>query len=342
MDQFSTDPALLPPLADATVLLEQEVNRRLQLAVDRANRPVLKPPQLRSGSDLHYPSCEQERLYDALAWQLARPVIGQLETFAEQNPHIERRSIPFRDSVYRDFLWQQSPSLVLSERVAAVIRVHGVEIGTDKLGHFFTEGYSYFEVTDRLQDSVEEGVLFGEWSESLYFGAQTTGVFSYADLAANLNGLRFWNRILAQHPDPLTGLGVTPYVRCDHQRWQLTEAFSFQGYVDSAWNESVNCSAFRSLKLLQQVLNYQPVCRPQALPQNTYGPWQQRVLNPSGLRVLPDSLQPEVILVQRAFMQEVRLPKGVLERIRELRQQLELWRQQSSLTEAGHAEAIQE
>ncbi|PHS62956.1 MAG: hypothetical protein COB09_11995 [Thalassobium sp.] len=344
VDQFSGHSALMPPLADATPLLEQEVNRRLQLAITMANRPVIKPPQLRSQSGLEYPACEEERLYDALAWELARPVIGQLETFAEEHPQISRHSVPFHASVYRDFIWQQSPSLVLSERVAAVIRVNGVEIGSDKLGHFFTEGYSYFEVTDQLRDTVEEALLFGEWSESLYFGAQTTGVFSFADLAANLNGLRFWNRILANYPDPLTGLEVAPYVRCEDQRWQLAEAFHFQGYVDSAWNESVNCSAFRSLDMLQLVLRYQPVCTPQSLPQNTYGRWQERVLNRSGLRVLPDYLQPEVILAQRAFMQEVRLPQGVLERIRELRQQLEFWRQQPQppLTEARRAEAIQE
>ncbi len=185
-------------LSDAGPLLEAEVNCRLQLVVTMANRPVTKPTQLRSRPALQYPACEEERLYDALAWDLARPVIGQLETFAEEHPQISRRRVVFCDSVYRNFIWQQSPSLVLSERVAAVIRVDDVEIGSDKLGHFFTEGYSYFEVTDRLQDSVEEGMLFGEWSESLYFGAQTTGVFSFADLAANLNGLRFWNRILAQ------------------------------------------------------------------------------------------------------------------------------------------------
>lgn len=329
VDQFSGHSAGL--LADAAPLLEAEVNRRLQLAVAMANRPVTKPPQLRTRPALQYPACEEERLYDALAWELARPVIGQLETFAEEQPQISRRRIAFRDSVYRNFIWQQSPSLVLSERVAAVIRVGDVEIGSDKLGHFFTEGYSYFEVTDRLQDSVEEGVLFGEWSESLYFGAQTTGVFSFADLAANLNGLRFWNRILAHHPDPLSGHEVTPYIRCEQQRWRLVDTFHFSGYIDTAWNESVNCSAFRNLRMLEQVLHYQPLCTPQALPQHKYGRWQDRVLNHAGLQVLPDYLQPEVILAQRAFMQEVRLPEGVLERIRELRLQLDIWRQQPPL-----------
>ncbi|MBU2038615.1 MAG: hypothetical protein KKH95_05695 [Gammaproteobacteria bacterium] len=326
VDQFSGHSAVL--LSDAAPLLEAEVNRRLQLAVTMANRPVTKPPQLRSRPALQYPACEEERLYDALSWELARPVIGQLETFAEEHPQISRRRVAFRDSVYRNFIWQQSPSLVLSERVAAVIRVGDVEIGSDKLGHFFTEGYSYFEVTDRLQDSVEEGMLFGEWSESLYFGAQTTGVFSFADLAANLNGLRFWNRILAQHPDPLSGREVTPYIRCEQQRWRLVDTFHFSGYIDTAWNESVNCSAFRNLSMLEQVLHYQPLCTPQSLPQNKYGRWQDRVLNHAGLQVLPDYLQPEVILAQRAFMQEVRLPQGVVERIRELRLQLDIWRQQ--------------
>src|SRR5690606_34558148 len=104
-----------------------------------------------------------------LAGQLARPLIGQLETFAESSPLLSRRQVPLEASIYRDFHWQASPTLVWSERMAAVVNLAGVEIGTDKLGHFFTEGYSYFRVTEELTEGIEGGLLFGEWSESLYF-----------------------------------------------------------------------------------------------------------------------------------------------------------------------------
>ncbi|WP_430462680.1 hypothetical protein ACQUQU_07805 [Thalassolituus sp. LLYu03] len=325
MDQFSPQPRAL---ADSRAVLNLEVNRRLLNAVERANRPVPKPARVRSGVPRRFPQCDTGLLYDALSWELARPVIGQVESFAEQSPEVDRFSLPLADSVYRDFLWPQSPSLVLSERMASVIRVGDVQLGSDKLGHFFTEGYSYFTITNELSEGAEQGLLFGEWSESVYFGAQTTGVFSFADLTANFNGLRFWNRVLALQPDPLAGGLPEPYVGCDGRRWQLLRSFDWADYVDSGWSENINCSLYRTPELLAAVLGHAPLCRREALPLARYGSWALRLLNQAGPGVIPDYLQPEAILAQRSFVQELNLPVGTVDYLRELREQLELWRQQ--------------
>lgn len=326
VDQFSDQPPAV--LADSEHILDAEVNRRMQQAVSIANRPVLRPPHLRGHPRFVVPACDEQRLFEALAWQLARPLIGQLEEFAEESVLVSRRTVALPDSVYRDFFWAHSPSLVLSGRMAAVIRVGNTELGTDKLGHFFTEGHSYFKLTDHLQNDIEAALLFGEWSESVYFGAQTTGVFSYADLTANFHGLRFWNRILARHPDPLEGGLPAPYIACQQQRWQIVQPFRWAFYVDDAWNESINCSLFRTTGLLQQVLQQAPECRRGRLPAARYQQWQTRLLNPGGLSVLPGYLQPEVILLQRAAEADIRLSVPVLEYLRNLREQLETWRQQ--------------
>lgn len=315
--------------ADSRTLLNREVMRRLAYAVDMANRPQPKPVQARHHPPKKIPQCDAERLYDSVSWQLARPVVGQVESFAEQNAQIARRTIPFEQTVYRDFLWSQSPTLVLSKRVASVINVAGTDIGTDKLGHFFTEGHSYFTTTSELADGPEQGLLFGEWSESVYFGAQTTGVFSYADLVANFNGLRFWNRLLGRQPDPLTGAVPEPYVRCDGKRWQLSGEFDWADYVDNGWSERVNCSLMRTPELLADVLQHAPLCARDELPLDKYHAWSTRLMNTMGLAVLPDYLQPEVILAQRSLVGDLKLPPETLEYMRELRQQLEVWRLQA-------------
>ena len=326
VDQFSD----LPPtvLSDSQHILDAEVNRRIQLAVSLANRPVLKPPHLRAQPRFVVPQCDERRLYEALTWQLARPLVGQLEEFAQESVLVSRRTVALPDSVYRNFFWAHSPSLVLSGRMAAVIRVGNTELGTDKLGHFFTEGHSYFKLTNHLQNDIEAALLFGEWSESVYFGAQTTGVFSYADLTANFHGLRFWNRILGKFHDPLDGRRPIPYVTCQQQRWHIQEPFHWAFYVDDAWNESINCSLFRTAGLLQQVTQQAPQCQRNRLPAYRYQQWQTRLLNPGGLSVLPDYLQPEVILLQRAAEADIRLSVPVVEYLRNLREQLETWRQQ--------------
>ncbi|WP_157729914.1 hypothetical protein [Bacterioplanes sanyensis] len=326
VDQFSGQP--FTPLNDSSAIIEAEVERRIDAAIKLANSPYPRQRPQKVHMMRRRPNCDVERLYDSLRWYLARPVIGQVETFAEQSDQVERRRIPFEQSIYRDFAWQYSPSLVLSQRIAAVIRLGGTEVGTDKLGHFFTEGASYFAATQRLQGELNAGLLFGEWSESLYFGAQTTGVFSYADLVANFQGLRFWNRILAEQPDPLYGTQPEAYIRCENKRWQRANDFLWADYVDDGWNESINCSVLRTPALLQQLSLEDVRCSPKRLPKQRYGELAERLLNPQGLAVLAQHLQPEALLPQRIHLRSWALPPEAFEHIKDMRERLELWRQQ--------------
>lgn len=321
VDQF-TD---VTPLQDSSAVLAKEVNRRIQVAVYKANSFYPRVLQPKKSHHRRRPQCDVERLYGQLQYQLARPLIGQLESFAEQSEQVAKRWVTFPRSIYQNYQQKEAPTLVLSERIAAVINVNGVDIGADKLGHFFTEGRTYFEITDRLKDGVHAGVAFGDWSESLYFGAQTTGVFSYADLTANFNGLRFWNRLLANQKDPLTQKNITPYIHCENKRWVVVEPFNFSDYVDNGWNEAVNCSAFRTEQLLQKVLSHHPRCETDKLPIR-YGALSKNILNSQGLKVLPEALQPEVILARRADEYTWQLPEEMIERIRKVRLDLERWR----------------
>ncbi|WP_370292483.1 hypothetical protein [Thalassolituus sp.] len=316
-------------LTDATPALDREVRSRLKRALKRANRnePHLKPRKVQRVPKQSH--CSVPRLYDSVELLLARPIVGQLESFAEKSPDISRVRVALSDSVYRDFTWPQSPSLVLSERVASVIRVGDTLIGTDKLGHFFTEGFSYFDETRYLDRPVDDALLFGEWTESVYFGAQTTGVYSYADLVANFNGLRFWNRLLVHHPDPLTKKLPEPYIRCENDDWVLAAPFTLAGYVDPAWNESVNCSSFRTLRLLESVLNYGQACRAEFLPWDKYDAFAARLFNTAGPGIMPDYLQPEVILRQR---NPDFATNRVMRWIRDFREGLERWRLRRELS----------
>jgi hypothetical protein len=329
VDQFTIPPGQPAQLPDSAPVLEAEVNRLLAQAVEQANDRFLVHHAKQDPRWLQ-PRCDEPRLYTALTRALARSVVGQLETFAEESPHITRRRVTLAESIYRDFFWQASPSLVLSERMAAVIKVGGVEMGTDKLGHFFTEGYSYFEATEHLSETVESGLLFGEWSESVYFGAQTTGVFSFADLAANFHGLRFWNRILAKQPDPLGAAAVSPYIQCRQARWQLVQTFRWDDYVDNGWSEAVNCPVLGSEELLQRIRAHGITCRTDQLPKAKYGQWQPRLLNLYGHRVLPDYLQPEIILERRMVQDDVDVSPATLDYIGDLRVRLAEWRRVSA------------
>ena len=333
VDQFTLPPGEPVQLPDSATVLQTEVNRLLRHAIRRANERYMES-RPKADSRWLQPRCDETRLYDALTGALARSVVGQLETFAETSPDIIRRKVLLEQSIYRDFYWQASPTLVFSERMAAVIKLNGVEMGTDKLGHFFTEGYSYFLVTEKLEKNIESGLLFGEWSESVYFGAQTTGVYSFADLTANFQGLRFWNRVLARQSDPLSGQTPTPYIECRNSRWTLARTFEWRDYVDSGWNEAINCPALGSAELLQRIRQRGVECRRNLLPKRKYGQWQPRLLNLYGHRVLPGYLQPEIVLERRAARNDVDISLETLGYIGELRVRLEAWRRAASAAAA--------
>lgn len=310
-------------LRDSRLILNAEVEQRIDRALVRANRnePHLKPRKMQRVPVRS--RCNVDRLYESFQVLLARPLIGQVESYAEQSAFVERISIPFHDSIYRDFTWPHSPSLVLSKRLASIVRMGNVYVGTDKFGHFFTEGLSYFVEIELMYGSLKDALLFGEWTESVYFGAETTGVFSFADLVANFQGLRFWNRILSKDFDPLTGVSEPPYVVCEDDRWVVGDTFDWLDYVDPAWDESVNCSLLRTDALLDKMMIHHPVCRTEALPWTLYGDLAPLLFNQNGLNVLPAYLQPEAILALRhpKFMSEDRTQS-----VKKIREALERWR----------------
>ena len=234
-------------LRDSAPFLNQVVNVWMEEAVIDAN----SPPLLSQITDEKPPACDEARLMDALKSRLAAYLIGQLETFANKSTALDSIHTRFADSIYRDFDFTESPTFALTQRLAVLLRVGNVYLGADKFGHFFTEGYAYYEryATDGEQSALQ----YGELTEGTFYGELATGIFSFADLTANLNGLRFWNSVLALKPDPVTQrMTEKPYIGCRNGQWQRLRAFDWRDYVDPAWDEAINCNAYRDKSLLRK------------------------------------------------------------------------------------------
>jgi len=297
------------PLEDAAPMLDQVVNVWLEEALIEANRKPLLP-SLSGGGRL---ACDSARLIDAVKSRFAGYLIGQLETFANESTAIDKVRVPFADSIYRDFDFTESPAVALTGRLAVLLRVGGVYIGSDKLGHFFTEGYSYYELY--LRSGEAAAIDYGRLTEISFYGLLTTGIFSWADLAANLNGMRFWNELLALRPDPLTRQTPIPLLRCEQGQWKRQRDFHWRDYVDAAWDEAVNCVAFRDRSLLDKAgaliraRSQGRSCPLQgadlAALQHKYGPLLQYIFNPAGNRLLPESLKPDLERYWRQLMLQI-------------------------------------
>ncbi len=299
-------------LVDSRFVLNQVVNLWLEEAVAAANKKSI----FQDGNEKSVDYCNQERLFDELEEKFTGFVIGKLESFVVGNPDFDVIIVDFENSIYRDFEFTESPTISLTKYLAVLLRVGDVYLGSDKFGHFFTEGYTYYEIYSDVNEY--SALQFGDLSESTFYGELATGIFSYADLAANLNGLRFWNSILALKKDPLSVAAVSqPYVQCIDNRWQLTKEFDWMEYVDPSWEESINCSAFEDDILLEKVRkriaqNSHGQSCPVAVVnlevlEEKYGDLLHYVYNSSGNKVSKEPLMPKFKLYWLTILERFKM-----------------------------------
>jgi len=78
--------------------------------------------------------------------------------------------------------------------INVTIKVGGEFIGSDKVDHFFDQGYAYFIQSDfGLVDELAKE--YGRDSEYSWYGLAAGGVFSFADLRANWGGYQFYKNL---------------------------------------------------------------------------------------------------------------------------------------------------
>ncbi len=192
-------------------------------------------------------------LYNELKKYFANHKSGILTQKILHDNIIDLRMISLDDSIYSE--WSIWNGFLLGRKKAAqsplalapMMNLNGKVIGTDKLEHLFGMGFIYFKkhyIKDKsLQSTLKSGVL----REKTFLGGNNlaTGVFSYADLSANFNGMRFWNHILQKRPDVL-GENLGPFVKCENSKWKRVEGkrIKFSLYLDDSVDESLNCSKF--------------------------------------------------------------------------------------------------
>jgi hypothetical protein len=177
-------------------------------------------------------------------------------------------SLSLNDSIYRDIDYIEGLSLNLKE-LSDVVNINGYLVGLDKIGHFFAQGWQYFELTDDDKETLDNAIAWGRQKEAGLYGYTTTGVFSFADLVANLNGWRFWNKVLLKQGDPLKGVIAnffnSPYTSCELQvidsirnrkiirAWEYNTRFDLADYIDGAWDEGNNCNSYADPMIEEKV-----------------------------------------------------------------------------------------
>lgn len=231
------------PLEDSSKVINEKANIFLKKAIDEAN--------------LKQKNCDEKILYHYMSGYFSNHLKGELTIFVIEDKSVDRRQIDIRDSVFKDWnAWdglllggpfRKSPKLALSP----LIRVGDHIIGSDKFEHLFGRGLSYFKYYYLKNKDLLKTIKRGVAQEKFYFGGLKieTGVFSYSDLSANFNGMRFWNHILGKHED-LMGDNLGPYVKCVDNKFVFNKEIDFRNYFDESMDEAINCSKFPTKKTL--------------------------------------------------------------------------------------------
>jgi hypothetical protein len=106
------------------------------------------------------------------------------------------------------------------------IRFYGINLGTDKIGHIFQQGYEYFtryaDARDRGADEASAlagDVKYGVVTELGLYGVTLTGVYSNGDLAGNYAGFRFYRNLF--HEVRTGDRTFAPMLRRDGTHWVI-------------------------------------------------------------------------------------------------------------------------
>ncbi len=162
---------------------------------------------------------------------------GAIESQANKASQVSKQSLRVGDSIYKNTPYETSVVGRLFG-LGSTINVNGHHIGTDKLGHFFDMGYSLF-ILDKEEEDITVLVEKSTSEQQGLWGAWTTGVKSYGDIAANFDGFRFWK--------DFAGRAANPYFVCEGGSLKQVRAFLWSDYVSDAWTEAINCSKYNDV-----------------------------------------------------------------------------------------------
>ncbi|HEX8637117.1 MAG TPA: hypothetical protein VF692_03565 [Pyrinomonadaceae bacterium] len=215
-DQFNLPPKPLGDIGDevsdyteenvraATVKLNFEIRARLACLENPANKTSSenKSKNIKCGS----PDAERARLdylrSDEAAARAVFKLLGDgIVPFTKSGTWLETHRFKAQPARYKTGYGKSIYAVVPTNyfTISPTVKLYGVEFGTDKIAHFFQQGYDYYKIYNRSlaggatpAEAVTKAVRWGQMTERTYFGTLVSGVYSNADLCANLVGLKFY------------------------------------------------------------------------------------------------------------------------------------------------------
>ena len=210
------------PIEDSTDVLNRKVNNTIAKIVE-----------------------EWDRGHDEMAFVNAiyRDIGGvhwvdRIERWAMRSPEVDKLDIPRYGSVFSGQpIWAVRVTALFG--VGKTIMVNKQLIGTDKLGHFISQGRKYYRRFTR-HGSEERAAKQSTFTERAIFGQLSNGIFSNADLVANYEGHRFYRSLFED------GIieGKPSILRWEDDHWVIQREFDWADHVNEYWDEALNVNYF--------------------------------------------------------------------------------------------------
>jgi len=220
-DQFTNRDA---PIADSTELLNRKMNETIEEIVDGWKKG-------------HDELAVVSAIYHKIG---GHHWVDKLERWAMKSDEVEKLETPRYDSVFSD-LPLYAVRVTKFFGVGKTFRLNDQLIGSDKIGHFLSQGRKYYKRYRRSGSEAQAGER-SAYTERAIFGRMTTGSYSNADLVANYEGHRFYRSLFEAD----IVLGKTAILRWQGDRWIIQRNFDWADHVNEYWDEALNVNHFDS------------------------------------------------------------------------------------------------
>jgi hypothetical protein len=155
-----------------------------------------------------------------------------------KSPDVDRLEVGRYESIFAD-------QPLYATRVAKLfgtgptIRVNEQLIGSDKIGHFISQGRKYYKRYLKY-GTEEEAARQSAYTERAIFGQLSNGIYSNADLVANYEGHRFFRSLFEDGIIP----GKQAILRWENDGWVMQREFDWGDHVNEYWDEALNVNHF--------------------------------------------------------------------------------------------------
>jgi len=210
------------PIADSTEVLNRKVNETIEGIVAEWHK----------GHD-------EMAVVDAVYHKIGgHHWVDKLERWAMNSPEVEKLQTGRYESVFSDQpLWATRVTKIFG--TGKTIRVNEQLIGSDKIGHFLSQGRKYYRRYLKY-DSEEKAAERSAMTERAIFGQLSDGIYSNADLVANYEGHVFYRSLFE---DDIIA-GKPAILRWDTDGWIIQRNFDWADHVNEYWDEALNVNHY--------------------------------------------------------------------------------------------------